>query len=149
MPVTLRSATLADVPSILAIEQQCPTAAHWTVDEYQRRVGTGFVLLAEATGGICGFVCARVVASEWEIENAAVAPEFRRRGVGGDLISELLRQAQIAAGTTVWLEVRESNLAARGLYEKSGFQETGRRRQYYKDPLEDAILYSFRLETST
>ncbi len=47
MPVTLRSATLADVPSILAIEQPCPSAAHWTTDEYQRRVESGFVLLAE------------------------------------------------------------------------------------------------------
>jgi ribosomal-protein-alanine N-acetyltransferase len=144
MPVTLRSATLADVPSILAIELQSPTAAHWSADQYQRRVDSGFVLLAEAPAGICGFVCARVVAGEWEIENAVVAPEFRRRGVGRDLIRELLRQAEMAGGTAVWLEVRESNSAARGLYEKHGFRETGRRRGYYNDPSEDAILYEVR-----
>lgn len=148
MPVTLRSATLADVPSILAIEQPCPSAAHWTTDEYQRRVESGFVLLAEEAGRICGFVCARVVAGEWEIENAVVAPEFRRRGVGSDLIREFLRQAQIAAGTAVWLEVRESNFPARGLYEKHGFRETGRRREYYQDPSEDAILYELRVARS-
>jgi [ribosomal protein S18]-alanine N-acetyltransferase len=146
MPVTLRSATLADVPAILAIERQSATAAHWSADEYQRRVDTGFVLLGETAEGICGFVCARVVAGEWEIENVVVASELRRRGVGGELVRELLRQAEIAGGTAVWLEVRESNVAARGLYEKHGFRETGRRREYYKDPSEDAILYSFRFQ---
>jgi ribosomal-protein-alanine N-acetyltransferase len=145
MPVNLRTATLADVPAILAIEQQSPTAAHWTAAEYQRRVNTGFVLLAEAAGALCGFVCARVVAGEWEIENVVVAPEFQRHGVGGGLIRELLQQAQIAGGTAVWLEVRESNSPARGLYEKHGFRETGRRREYYKDPSEDAILYERRV----
>jgi ribosomal-protein-alanine N-acetyltransferase len=90
-----------------------------------------------------------VVAGEWEIENAVVAPEFRRRGVGHDLIRELLRQAQMASGTAVWLEVRESNFAARGLYEKHGFRETGRRRAYYEDPSEDAVLYSLRLQADT
>jgi ribosomal-protein-alanine N-acetyltransferase len=87
-----------------------------------------------------------VVAGEWEIENAVVAPEFHRRGVGRDLLGELLRQAGMAGGTAVWLEVRESNSAARGLYEKHGFRETGRRRGYYNDPSEDAILYELRVE---
>lgn len=142
MPVTLRSATLDDVPAIVALDQQAATAAHWRVEEYRRRVEGGFVLLAEDASGICGFVCARVVAGEWEIENVVVAAEFRRCGVGGELIRGILRQAEIAGGTAVWLEVRESNLPARGLYEKHGFRETGRRRGYYKEPTEDAVLYS-------
>jgi ribosomal-protein-alanine N-acetyltransferase len=148
MPVTLRSASLADVPSILAIERQSTTAAHWSADEYQQRLDSGFVLLGETAEEICGFVCARVVAGVWEIENVVVVAEFRRGGVGGDLVRELLRQAEIAGGTAVWLEVRESNLAARGLYEKHGFRETGRRRKYYKDPTEDAILYELRVARS-
>lgn len=142
MPV--RSAILADIPTILAIEKQSATAAHWSADEYQRRVDDGFVLLGEAAEAIHGFICVRVVAGEWEIENVVVAAEFRRRGVGAELVQEVIRRAQMAGGTAVWLEVRESNLAARALYEKHGFRKSGQRREYYKTPTEDAILYELR-----
>jgi len=146
MPATIRSAALKDVPPILAIEQQAPDAAHWSADQYRKSVDSGIVLVAEEAGQLCGFVCAKAVAGDWEIENVVVAAEFLRQGIANELLRELERRAEGATASTILLEVRESNLPARRLYEKRGFREVGRRRMYYRDPAEDAILYELRFE---
>jgi len=144
MPVAIRSARLHDVPVILALEQQAPSAAHWTTEQYNKLVGSGVVLVAEEAGKLRGFACARAVAGEWEIENVVVGDEFLRRGIANELVRELIQSAQNKAASAILLEVRESNLPARRLYEKHGFREVGRRRAYYRDPAEDAILYALR-----
>jgi ribosomal-protein-alanine N-acetyltransferase len=145
MPVAVRAAVLNDVPAILAIEQQSPSAAHWTSEQYNKLVGSGVVLVAEQAAGeadrLCGFICAQAAAGEWEIENVVVAAGFLRRGVADELVRVLIRRAESEAAAAILLEVRESNLPARRLYKKHGFCEVGRRRAYYKDPMEDAILY--------
>jgi len=146
MLVAIRSAALNDVPAILAIEQQSPGAAHWTREQYNKLVGSGVVLVAEEAGQLCGFVCARAVAGEWEIENVAVAVGFLRRGIANELMRALIQRAKNEVASAILLEVRESNLAARGLYEKHGFREVGCRRVYYRDPVEDAILYALRFD---
>ena len=146
MPVVIRSAALNDVPAILVIEQQAPGAAHWTPDQYRKLVGSEVVLVAEEAGRLCGFVCGKAVAGEWEIENVVVATEFLRRGIANELVRELMQRAEIEAASAILLEVRESNLPARRLYEKHGFREVGRRRVYYRDPTEDAILYALRFD---
>jgi len=146
MPVAIRSARLNDVSAILAIEQQASAAAHWTSEQYNKLVRSGIVLLAEDAGQLCGFVCAQAVAGEWEIENVVVAARFLRRGIASELVRELIRRAENEAVPAMLLEVRESNLPACGLYEKHGFREVGRRRAYYRDPVEDAILYALRFD---
>lgn len=146
MPVVIRSAALNDVPAILAIEQQAPGAAHWSADQYSKLVDSGVVLVAEEAGQLCGFVCAKGVAGEWEIENVVVAAAFLRRGIANELVRELIQRAGNEAAPAILLEVRESNLPARRLYEKHGFREVGRRRAYYRDPAEAAILYALRFE---
>jgi ribosomal-protein-alanine N-acetyltransferase len=147
MPVAIRSAALNDVPAILAIEQQAPSAAHWTAERYYKLMGSGVILVAEgAAGELCGFVCAKSVAGEWEIENVVVAAKFLRRGIANELVRELIQRAANEAASALLLEVRESNLPARRLYEKHGFREVGRRRVYYRDPVEDAILYALRFD---
>ena len=83
-----------------------------------------------------------IVAGEWEIENVVVAEEFRRQGIGAGLMRSVIAQWEKFAGAALLLEVRESNAAARALYTKHGFRETGRRRCYYRDPVEDAVLYA-------
>ncbi len=140
MPVAIRSAAVDDVPAILAIERQAPSAAHWTAEQYENLVGSGVVLVAEEAGSLCGFICAKAVAGEWEVENVVVSAEFLRRGIADELLHELIQRAQNEAASAILLEVRESNLPARGLYEKHGFRDVGRRRAYYRDPAEDAIL---------
>jgi [ribosomal protein S18]-alanine N-acetyltransferase len=76
-----------------------------------------------------------------------VAPEFQRRGLASQLIGALIREAQGQAGTRILLEVRESNLPARHLYENHGFAPIGRRKGYYQHPVEDAVLYELQLSS--
>jgi ribosomal-protein-alanine acetyltransferase len=141
MPPPFRSAKLDDVPAILAIEQQAASAAHWPAEEYVKLVKAGVVLVAEQAGKLRGFVCAKTIASEWEIENIVVATEFLRQGIADQLMRALIEQAENGAASRILLEVRESNQPARRLYQKHAFREVGRRRTYYNSPLEDAILY--------
>jgi len=148
MPIAIRSALFDDVPAIIAIEQLAASAAHWTAEQYKKLVGSGVVLVAEdaaeggAEGSLCGFISAKAVAGEWEIENVVVSAEFLRRGIADELLRQLIQRAQNEAASTILLEVRESNLPARRLYERRGFRDVGRRRAYYSDPVEDAILYA-------
>jgi ribosomal-protein-alanine N-acetyltransferase len=145
--VFIRHATPADLPPIRALERQSETAAHWAEREYDAlfapEAHQRIVLVAadeSHSSQICGFVIAHCGRDEWEIENVVVAGERRRSGLGSALVGQLLQEARKAAATSVLLEVRESNRAAHGLYEKLGFSEMGRRKGYYRDPAEDALL---------
>ena len=125
-------------------------AAQWSEQQYRslflaNDAATSILTLIAQfpeTSSIVGFLIARHVAPEWELENVVVAQETRGKGIGTRLGQELLRRAQQSNSDTVFLEVRESNVAARALYEGIGFCETGRRKSYYSNPLEDAILYA-------
>lgn len=146
-PVVIRNATPDDIPLIRTLEQQTESAAHWSSREYDalfsadapRRV---VLIAADETNSshLCGFVIARCGVDEWEIENVVVAEEQRRQGLGRALVGQLVEAAREASITSVLLEVRPSNTPARGLYEKLGFSEAGRRRDYYRNPAEDALI---------
>jgi len=134
----------ADIPRLLVLERHAATAAHWAEADYQKLFAAGAperlaLVLEEAE--IVAFLVARGVGAEWEIENVAVAGTARRRGLGTRLLGEVLKQARARGAEGVFLEVRESNRAARMLYEKWAFVESGRRAGYYRDPEGDAILY--------
>jgi [ribosomal protein S18]-alanine N-acetyltransferase len=144
MPLTICSASLDDLPVILALEQRAASAAHWSAEEYERLVSVGLVLVAEQAGQVAGFVCAKATAGEWEIENVVVAAEFLRQGIASRLLCALIEHTEQGTASRILLEVRESNHPARRLYEKHGFHEVGRRRNYYNHPREDAILYERR-----
>jgi [ribosomal protein S18]-alanine N-acetyltransferase len=143
----MRNATLADLPSIIAVERTAASAAHWSMPEYEKLVQSGLVLVAEDQGELEGFICAKVIAGEAEIENIVVAECSRRQGIADALLKELIGLARMQGWSVVFLEVRESNFPARALYEKHGFAETGRRRDYYRQPVEDAVLYELRAAT--
>ena len=88
---------------------------------------------------------AQHLAPEWELENIVVAPAARRKGLGKRLLEALLAAARETNSRSVFLEVRASNAAARSLYEKAGFEPTGRRKSYYTNSAEDAVLYRLTL----
>ena len=143
----IRNAIPDDVPLIRALEQQTETAAHWSAREYgalfSPEAPARVVLTAadeDDNSQLHGFIIARCGIDEWEIENVVVAEHQRRHGLGAALAGKLLEQARAGGVTSVLLEVRESNLAARRLYEKLGFSEIGRRRDYYREPPEDALI---------
>lgn len=91
-------------------------------------------------GGVAGYVIAHCAADEGEILNLGVAPAHRRRGLGRALVKQVLADLCTRRVRTVYLEVRESNAGARRLYESLGFTAIGRRRTYYRRPVEDAIV---------
>jgi [ribosomal protein S18]-alanine N-acetyltransferase len=143
--LSIRPATAADLPAMMVLEKSAPTAAHWSIERYEdlfRATEPNRVaLVLSEENEVQGFVIARAVLDEWEIENVAVGGPARRRGLGSRLLGELLDMARARGAKAVFLEVRESNYAARALYKKWAFVESGRRRRYYQDPSEDAILY--------
>ena len=94
---------------------------------------------------VLGFLIARCLPDEWEIENVVVDASRRRQGIARSLIQELKVAADLAGVSSIILEVRESNLAAVRLYESIGFTREGRRKEYYQSPVEDALLYRLTL----
>jgi len=140
----IRRATVADIPTLMALEKQATTAAHWSSEQYQTifsgEAPPRVALVVEERAGVHGFIIGRALDDEWEIENLAVAGSARLRGLGTRLVGGFLDLAR-AGAHSVFLEVRESNQAARRLYEKCAFVEVGRRQRYYLEPAEDAIMY--------
>ncbi len=148
MKLSIRPADSTDLLAMLAIEKHAATAAHWSIEQYEalfRASGQIALIVQEETqqekAQVQGFIIARAIGVEWEIENIALAGAARRRGLGTRLLGEFLDLARAQGAEAVFLEVRESNRAARALYEKWSFMRSGRRQKYYKDPEEDAILY--------
>jgi len=145
MSLSIRPATPTDLPAMMALEKHAVTAAHWSTQQYQALFRASkpsrIALTIQEEAQLRGFVIASVVGEEWEIENLAIAGRARRRGLGTRLLGEFLDLARAKGAQTVFLEVRKSNRAARALYEKWSFTEIGRRSNYYKDPVEDAIVY--------
>jgi ribosomal-protein-alanine N-acetyltransferase len=143
--VTIRPAKPADIPQIVAIEQDANTAAHWPQADYENMLASRgakrVVLVAEERKQVLGFIVAQAATVEWEIENVVVARGSRRRRLATRLIERLLDLATANRAISVILEVRESNSPARALYRNAQFAETGRRSQYYSNPDEDAIVY--------
>lgn len=147
----VRSATTADVPGMRAIEAHATTAAHWTESEYQRLFSCDPTRLALVVGEgtVQGFLIARQIGLDWELENLAVAAGVQRRGLASALVRFFLDVVEQQGGESVFLEVRESNAAARALYRKHGFVETGRRPGYYHHPEENAVLYRKAVRTAS
>jgi ribosomal-protein-alanine N-acetyltransferase len=141
----IRRATAADVPVMMSLERAAAAAAHWSAEQYQTafsdQAPSRVLLIIEEEAGVQGFIAGRALGEEWEIENIAVAGPARRRGLGTRLLGEFLDLARGRGASTVFLEVRESNLAARRLYEKWAFVECRRSKLYYREPEEDAIAY--------
>ena len=145
--IRVRPATAADIPSLMELALHSRTAAQWNEQVYRKALDAmerpERVVLVIEEEVVLGFVVAQVLADEWEIENIAVSAAARRRGLASRLVSELLKRAKERGARAVFLEVRESNRAARMLYEKWAFLPAGRRKAYYTDPVEDALLFRF------
>ena len=128
----------SDAPALAALHALAfPSEARWGDDAIR--------LMLEMPGAFgvhrpdIGFVLARVAADEAEILTLAVVPDARRQGQGGALLAEAMAGARLRGARVMFLEVSESNDAARGLYAAAGFTEVGRRRRYYPDG-SDALL---------
>ena len=125
--------------AIAALERVCFPADPWPEDLTERWLGRYTVALGE-DGAVIGYLVLSSVLDEGSVDNVAVAPEARRRGVADALVTDAVRRAKERELSFLTLEVRASNDPAIRLYEKHGFREVGRRKNYYEKPREDAIL---------
>lgn len=128
------------------LEKRC-FSSPWEFEEYEKsRQREDFSCLCAYTDGeFSGFLMAFHVLDECHLLDIATEEKFRRRGIGTALIRELMKRAGEKDGSVIYLEVREKNQAARGLYEKLGFVPVGKRKDYYKYPTDDAVLYTLTL----
>jgi len=147
--LTIRRARISDLEAVVGIERDS-FADPWSRESFESSLALDrirFLVAVEANessqgGGetILGYVVALLLFDEAEIADLAVAPSARRRGIGGLLMDRASADAAKAGVRSVYLEVRESNSAARALYESRSFLAVGRRRGYYQHPSEDALL---------
>jgi [ribosomal protein S18]-alanine N-acetyltransferase len=145
--VAVRFLERHDIPAVLRIQADSLEAAQWSQFAYERLGRAGEeAWVAEGDAQLIGFLVARAVASEMEIQNLAVLPTARRRGIGRALLQHALYWASSNGIARVFLEVRHSNATARQFYEAHGFVCTGARRNYYHGPVEDALLFMYNLE---
>lgn len=141
----VRAGKAEDIGFMTALAAEAQEAAHWKQSAYEQVFVSNsprrYCLVAEQGLIGLGFIVARELETEWEIENVVVEKNSRRQGVGAQLVREILAMARTSGAHDIFLEVRKSNQPARRLYEACGFQITGRRSKYYSDPAEDAVLF--------
>jgi len=149
--------TAHDLLEVVEIEEACRLSL-WGWDSYHGELlrPEAIMLVARRTRAcqltghtLYGFLSARVAARELHINNIGVHENARRRGIGRALMKVAVEQARRQGALTAILEVRAGNIAAQSLYRRYGFEVAGRRRQYYRDPPEDALLMNAVLKPLT
>ena len=131
----------ADLPQVERIERDAAPSS-WSEAQVREEIGAanGFALVAASGDTVYGYAFFRTCFPESELVHLAVAPERRRRKVATSLLAQAMAGLADQGYTTCYLEVRKSNIAARQLYARAGFVQVGTRKQYYSQPVEDALL---------
>lgn len=138
-----RRMTLADIPGVMAIEA-ASFPVPWSVEAYRFEIADNpnayCIVVEDTAGALAGFAVLWMLHDEAHVGTIASAPAFRQRGVGELLLLELMAEALRRDAIFITLEVRVSNAAAQALYGKHGFVEVGRRKRYYPNNREDALI---------
>lgn len=137
------------IPACAELERAC-FSDPWSEEMIREELGTGLstYLAAEDGDTFLGYIGMQQILDEGYITNVAVEPRYRRYGVGTRLVEELIDLAKAQDLRFVSLEVRVSNAPAIQLYERFGFTQAGRRRDYYRNPVEDAFIMTRYLDSS-
>ena len=152
--VSVSNMTEHDLLEVVDIEQSCDVS-RWGWDAYHNELRSdnrNLMLVARATSreekdskSIVGYLVARLAADELHVNNIAVRDAYRRCGVATALLNRILEEAEGSGAFAAFLEVRAGNAAALALYERCGFLVVGRRRNYYSEPREDALMMRVQL----
>jgi ribosomal-protein-alanine N-acetyltransferase len=139
-PLEIRALTYADLPQVIAIERRAFTTP-WSLAMFVLELSkpSGICLAATRGGRIAGYLVCSRYDTVWHVMNVAVDPRLLRQGIASALLERLFERAD-APGEQYTLEVRPSNGPAIGLYERHGFRAAGKRRGYYHDNREDALI---------
>ena len=143
----VRQMSASDVSAVLSILQESPGAAQWSRESLCESASSGVAWAAKLDGSFAGVLIGRVATDEFEILNLAVGIAFRRRGVAAQLVSAALESSRTAGARQAYLEVRASNEGGIAFYSQMGFRVCGRRPNYYRDPVEDALLLVLHFES--
>ena len=140
-PLRLEQITESDIPAVLALEKKV-NGAPWSEQAFRNELGHphGIFLVARLGEKVVGYGGVWLVIDEAHITTVAVADEYRRQGIGKEIVLNLMDQARKRGMTCSTLEVRAGNLAAITLYENLGFATTATRKGYYPDNKEDALV---------
>jgi ribosomal-protein-alanine N-acetyltransferase len=165
--IQIRPLIQSDLPLVRSWMRVAPEAPAWSEEDLLGLVNaapgnprkTRRAWVAEDESGLAGFAVAtalsipdtpgEVAPAECELELVLVPAHARRRGIGGKLVQTVLAWARDQGAKEIWLEMRESNVRALGLYQRCGFTTASRRPGYYVDPTEDALLMRCRIECGT
>jgi ribosomal-protein-alanine acetyltransferase len=145
----VRAMRLEDSGGVLAVTADSPEGAQWTPEMFRNEVSGERSWVAEDCGEIAGFLVARIVGDEAEILNVAVAEKARRKGIATKLLVRASDEMSHAGAQRCFLEVRESNAAAKTFYSKMGFETIGTRPRYYQHPEEGALCMEKKLTDLT
>jgi ribosomal-protein-alanine N-acetyltransferase len=139
--IRFRPARESDLDTVHAIET-VSFSDPWSAGDFRQVMSSPqtMFLVAEKDERVDGYAIAMFVEDEAELLNIAVTPERRGGGVGDNLLRVMLGLLGEKKVRSVFLEVRESNAAARALYEKAGFVAISKRKKYYRNPVEDALI---------
>ena len=139
--IEIRPMEEAHVPQIAQLEKLC-FSDPWSESSIASELSNPLSCWLVAVEGeqVAGYIGSQTVMGETDMMNVAVAPDYRRQGVGEKLILTLVDILKARGSHWLMLEVRQSNAPARALYEKLGFAEVGRRKNYYRSPKEDALI---------
>lgn len=140
-----RISSADDLDGVLALEEASfnnPTTREWYEGELKRPEVCFIYVMRTPEHRVAAFCAFWLVVEQAHINNLAVLPELRERGLGTQLLAAIVEQAAHLGAEEVTLEVRASNEPALRLYAKAGFERTGIRRSYYTNPIEDALILS-------
>ncbi|HEX6034189.1 MAG TPA: ribosomal protein S18-alanine N-acetyltransferase [Anaerolineales bacterium] len=142
MNLTFRKMTMDDVPAVVDLDQRS-FSLPWPERSFRFELTdnpASRCWVADLDGKIVGMIVIWLIVDEAHIATVATHPDYRRQGIGKRLLAHALRHMVRDGARSSFLEVRESNIAAQEMYRKFGYEVTGRRRRYYRDNDEDAIL---------
>ncbi len=139
MTITEMNAT--HVPQVAELERIC-FADPWSEKSVASELDNKWALwlVAREDETVVGYIGSQTAVDETDVMNVAVHPNYRRRGIAEALIVELVAELKQRGSHALMLEVRSSNAPAIALYEKLGFQQVGCRKNYYRNPKEDALI---------
>jgi ribosomal-protein-alanine N-acetyltransferase len=140
--VSISPVSVEDLGAVVKIEREA-FSDPWSERSFREALSQApiyFVAARSDDGSVLGYVVAWFAADEGQIANLAVAPAGWGKGIGRALLTAAMREAWLRGASDVYLEVRDSNLRAKRLYGSFGFKEVGRRRGYYRLPVEDAVV---------
>lgn len=146
--IPIEDMTTDDVPEVAGIEQISFTMPWSETSFYNEVMRPGSISRVARQGDeIAGYICGSRVLDEGHILTLAVRPEFRRRGIASALIGDMIGKLREEGCRFIFLEVRASNEAARKIYESFSFKLFGFRKDYYKSPVEDAVLMVLKFDS--